>query len=79
MTGTWKDGVKNGDVIIEYHNGDRFHGFCFDDKIAGEGELVCKNGYKYKGQWKDNLVRIYGCSFSYRLNLLKILELNFSD
>ena len=27
-----------------------------DDKIAGEGELICKNGYVYKGQWKDNLV-----------------------
>ena len=59
MTGIWRDGLKNGDVTIEYHNGDRFQGFCLDDRIVGEGELVCKNGFVYKGQWKDNLVGFF--------------------
>ena len=64
MTGIWRDGLKNGDVTIEYQNGDRFQGFCLDDRIVGEGELVCKNGFVYKGQWKDNLV---ACLFFYFL------------
>ena len=66
--GEFKSGKKEGKVnkfiysiniqgILRWPNGDQYIGEFTNDKMDGEGRLVCTNGNTYVGMWRNNFVR----------------------
>ena len=54
--GLFKNGLKNGEGIEYYQNGNiKYEGEFVDDKFEGKGKYIFKNGESYKGDFKNGL------------------------
>ncbi|CAF4331853.1 unnamed protein product, partial [Rotaria sp. Silwood2] len=51
--GDWIDGVRTGQGVFIWANGDRYEGQWKDDKIHGRGKLTYANGTIKEGMWSN--------------------------
>ena len=51
----FKDDIKNGKIIKNYKNGDKYIGEMNNNMREGKGIYYFKNGNRYEGDWKKNL------------------------
>lgn len=49
--GLYKEGLREGPGIIEYHDGSKFEGFFVDSLKVGSGTFRRADGIKFKGEW----------------------------
>ncbi len=46
-------GLKCGEGLLLFPNGDRYEGYFLDDKFEGEGTLTLQSGEIKTGLWMD--------------------------
>ena len=66
--GEMKDGIRCGNGIKYFSNGDRYIGEWKDKKMSGNGIYCYKTGEKYKGKWEDGNMCGYG-KFYYHITI----------
>lgn len=58
--GNWKGGLKHGEGIYYYKNGDIYEGEWENDLRSGEGTMHYVDGSKYTGEWADDQCNGFG-------------------
>ena len=51
--GEWRDGLKNGQGTLTYHDGEKYLGEHKSGEFHGQGTYTWNNGQKYEGEFKD--------------------------
>ena len=51
------NGLKHGNGLILYANGDKYEGDFSNDEIDGEGEYNYISGSEVKGIWKNGILQ----------------------
>ena len=51
--GEWRDGLKNGQGTLTYHDGEKYLGEHKSGEFHGQGTYTWTNGQKYEGEFKD--------------------------
>lgn len=62
--GYWKNGLKNGEGMMKYANGDEYEGLWKNDKKEGPGKMTFANGDVFEGMWKNDMMHGDSCTFT---------------